>query len=374
MNAKRRDRRRADARSARTRATPPRQRIRPTSTPRPPGSTARWRLATLAAIAVLLVSGTAAYLVHSRATREHTVTNAPAQSTMALSAVEGVPRIVFRNTAIGPDYGRVAMVPLAAPDGARAFTSHSCDRVFASAGRTLCLASDPGVVTTYTATTWLNAGGPVQDLPLTGFPSRARLSDDGKLAATTSFVSGDSYAAGNFSTRTIVSELASGRTVDLENFRLIHEGKSIKPTDRNYWGVTFAKDDDSFYVTVKFGGTTWLAHGSLAKRTIQTIRSDAECPSLSPDGTRVAYKKLGDRGPGDWRLAVLDIKSGTETQLTEQRSVDDQVEWLDDSRILYGMPGVGSKAAETNVWVVPADGTGAPKLLIPQAWSPAVLH
>ena len=38
-----------------------------------------------------------------------------------------------------------------------------------------------------------------------------------------------------------------------------------------------------------------------------TIRTDAECPSLSPDGTRVAYKKRGDRARGDWRLAVLDI-------------------------------------------------------------------
>ena len=93
------------------------------------------------------------------------------------------------------------MVSLADPAGPRALTSTSCDRVFVARARTLCLASDPGVVTTYTARTFADSGGPTQDLPLSGIPSRARLSDDAKLAATTSFVSGDSYAKANFSTR-----------------------------------------------------------------------------------------------------------------------------------------------------------------------------
>ena len=75
------------------------------------------------------------------------------------------------------------------------------------------------------------------------------------------------------------------------------------------------------------------------------MRTDAECPSLSPDGTRVAYKKRGDRATGEWRLAVLDLATGKETLLAERRSVDDQVEWLDDDRILYGLPGRGSDAA-----------------------------
>jgi hypothetical protein len=246
--------------------------------------------------------------------------------------------------------------------------------VFAASGHTLCLASDPGVVTTYTAQTWADSGGPVQELPLKGIPSRARLSGDAKLAATTSFVSGDSYASAGFSTRTIVTNLAAGTSVELENFRLVHRGTAIAPSDRNFWGVTFAPDDDHFYVTVSFGGITWLATGQLSTRTIRTIRADAECPSLSPDGTRVAYKKRGTRGPGDWRLAVLDVATGKETMLAESHSVDDQVEWLDDHQILYGLPGVGADAAETNVWVVPADGTGAPRLLIPKAWSPAVVR
>lgn len=336
--------------------------------------TLRQRVIALVAVGVVLVGGTTAYLLLSRARQDEAARTAPPQSTVSLARVEAGPRIVFRNTAIGPAYGRVAMVSLADPAGPRALTTTSCDRVFVARRTTLCLASDPGVVTTYSARTFVEDGGPGQDLPLTGIPSRARLSDDAKLAATTSFVSGDSYSAVSFSTRTIVSELGTARHVDLETFRLVHQGKVIAPSDRNYWGVTFAKDDDAFYVTVKFAKTTWLASGRLSTRTIQTVRPDAECPSLSPDGTKVAYKKLGARGPGDWRLAVMDVATGKEVSLTEQHSVDDQVEWLDDHQVLYGLPGVGSHAAETNIWVVPADGTGAPRLLIAKAWSPAVVR
>ena len=41
-------------------------------------------------------------------------------------------------------------------------------------------------------------------------------------------------------------------------------------------------------------------------------------------------------------------------------------------RILYGLPREGS--AETDVWVVPADGTGSPAVYIPYAWSPSVVR
>ena len=46
--------------------------------------------------------------------------------------------------------------------------------------------------------------------------------------------------------------------------------------------------------------------------------------------------------------------------------MDDQVEWLDDERILYGRDG--------SIWVVPADGSGHPERLIEGADSPAVVR
>jgi hypothetical protein len=54
--------------------------------------------------------------------------------------------------------------------------------------------------------------------------------------------------------------------------------------------------------------------------------------------------------------------------------VDDQVERLDDRQIMYGLLAAPSGTAVTNVWVVPADGTGAPRLLIPGAASPVALR
>jgi hypothetical protein len=333
----------------------------------------RARVAALVAVCLVAVAATAAYLLASRDTQQRALREAPAQATVSVAALQEGPRIVFRNTAIGPNYGRVAMVPLDDPGSARALTDLSCDRVFATTTRTLCLASDRGVVTTYTARVLTRGEAAPRELPLTGIPSRARLSRDGSRAATTSFVSGDSYATTGFSTRTVVTAL-DGSSADLESFRLVHRGKAIAPVDRNYWGVTFAADGDTFYATASFGGRNWLSRGSLARRTLTTLRSDAECPSLSPDGSRVAYKKRQDRAPGDWRVAVLDLASGRETMLAEDRSVDDQVEWLDDGRVIYGLPGEGAAAGETNVWTVPADGTGDPALLIEKAWSPAVVR
>jgi Tol biopolymer transport system component len=141
--------------------------------------------------------------------------------------------------------------------------------------------------------------------------------------------------------------------------------------DRNVWGVSFA-DSDRFYVTVAFDGRPWLALGSLSAGTLTTVRADAECPSLSPDGTRVAYKKRLDGG--GWSVAVLDLASGSERRLPERRSVDDQVTWLDDATVVYGLPLTGAHGGETDLYAVPADGSGAPRVLVRQAWSPAVVR
>jgi hypothetical protein len=60
--------------------------------------------------------------------------------------------------------------------------------------------------------------------------------------------------------------------------------------------------------------------------------------------------------------------------LAETRSVDDQAEWLDDSTVLYGLPRTGqSGAATADIWAVRADGSGAPTVLVADAWSPAVV-
>ena len=337
---------------------------------------ARTRLAVLVGIVVVALVGAVSFVLASRNAHQDAVENAPPVASRAdLAAVLAQPHVVFRSTALGADYGFVAAVPLDDAGGARAFTQAQCERIYARAQSALCLVADRGMVTTYRAQLLDASFAPVRDLSLTGLPSRARMSPDGSLTATTTFVFGDSYAnPGQFSTRTLISRSADGSPVaDLENFTLFVDGRVNNAVDRNIWGVTYV-DDNTFYATAASGGVTWLVRGDVAAGTLTSIRTDVECPSLSPDGTRIAFKKHGNLGGGQWRLAVYDLRTGQETELAETRSVDDQAEWLDNDRVLYGLPREQEGTASSDIWVVPADGTGAPTLLIADAWSPAVMR
>src|SRR5262249_53335902 len=114
--------------------------------------------------------------------------------------VRSAPHIVFRSTAFGPTYGRLAVVPLHKPGGPRAVGPMSCERVYATRERGVCLTNSGGVVPTFHAVV-LDAGlSPVRKVSLSGGPSRARLSPGSDLFAVTVFVAGHSYTDGGFST------------------------------------------------------------------------------------------------------------------------------------------------------------------------------
>jgi hypothetical protein len=105
------------------------------------------------------------------------------------------------------------------------------------------------------------------------------------------------------------------------------------------------------------------------------LRTDAESPSLSHDQSSIAYKKLLEsKARSVWRLAVLDPRTGQESLLAETRGGDDQVEWLDRNRLLFGLPRPGSEATTSNVWEVPADRTGEPTVFILEGSSAAVIR
>jgi hypothetical protein len=292
-----------------------------------------------------------------------------------LASPPPAPYLVFISVATDDSFRKVALASLAAPDSGAYVTPLSCDRVYFSAGRGICLTSAvEGTTTRWFADVFDATFSRLARIPLTGTPSRVRLSPDGRRAAATVFESGHAYDEHGFSTRTtIVDTLAGAAIGDLEQFSTARDGRPFKADDFNFWGVTFAADNDTFYATLQTGSISYLVKGSVARRTMEVVRTGVECPSLSPDNRRLAFKKrIGTQSRGWWQVAVLRLDTLAETLVTtESRSVDDQVEWLDDERLAYHLTG-GSAAAD--LWTVRADASSAPRLLVPAAYSPAVVR
>jgi hypothetical protein len=267
------------------------------------------------------------------------------------------------------DYGRLAVVRVGSGGAVRHATGLACDRVHYAAGAGLCVQRGGGLLNESTVKL-LDARLRVRgEVKVPGTPSRARVSPDGRLGAVTTFVTGHSYATpGAFSTATTLIDLRAGKKIaDLEDLAAFDGPRRVTARDVNYWGVTFARDGTTFYATMATGGETHLMRGDRRSRRMRVIHDNVECPSLSPDGTRIGYKKLVSSGAGSpklWRFTVLDLETMRETRLAEPTPRDDQLEWLDDGHVLYG------NGEET--WTVPADGSGAPARYLSAASSPAV--
>ncbi|ALG11966.1 TolB family protein [Kibdelosporangium phytohabitans] len=243
-------------------------------------------------------------------------------------------------------------------------TGPSCQRVDVAAGTLVCLRVT--AVPMQSELLVLDARGERLRLTEWGTPSRARVAPTGRLVAWTVFRAGDSYigGVGTFSTTAGIYDLVNGKHYgSLEDFSLLVDGRPHTADDVNYWGVTFTRDDRTFYATAASGGKTWLVRGSLDTRTLTSLRENVECPSLSPDGTRIAYKfRTGER----WRLHVLDLASGGDVALAETEHVDDQPQWLDDATVAY--------TRGQAVFKVPASGAGRPEVVRQNASSPAVVR
>jgi high-affinity iron transporter len=314
-----------------------------------------------------------------------------AQMPVPPQGLSGGKFLLFRDTEFDSDFGRLGLVTLNNPKGPRAMTSLSCDRVDFEGGLGLCLNLPTSGLDVSTSAIVFNSHFKVlHQVPLTGYPSRARVSPNGQYGAVTTFLTGDSYAKpGSFSTRTDIIDMRTGKVMfDLGGLAVTRNGVAFHAVDFNFWGVTFANDGTHFYVTLGTGGQTYLINGNLKTRRASVIASNVACPSLSPDGRQIAFKRLVPHSGVMWRLAVLDLKTMKVHLLAETRSVDDQVEWLNNTTIIYGLEDVGYASLYpfnadppstisglpqvTSTWSVPADGKGHPRVLSSGTWSEVV--
>jgi len=135
--------------------------------------------------------------------------------------------------------------------------------------------------------------------------------------------------------------------------------------------VTFAADGNTFYATLRAQGGAYLSEGNVGTREARVLMQGAGCPSLSPDRTRIAFKKrLGGSG-GWWQLSLYDLSTRQVRALSgDTESVDDQVEWLDAANLIYFRPNGDGNI----IWRLPADTGGPPQEFVREGFSPAVVR
>ena len=293
-----------------------------------------------------------------------------------LAGIASKPHVVFRHTGVDASYSALSLAALDTTGSRdRAAAGLACERVSFSHERGICLQADRGVFTSYSAVVFDREFNPVRTIKLDGAPSRTRISPDGRIGTITVFVGKDlGYTSSTFSTRAMLLDMATGEVLtDLEQFSTWRNGSRFKETDFNFWGVTFARDSNVFYASLRTKAATYLVRGDLTLRTLTVLHENVECPSLSPDNRLIAYKKRVGPQPDAWRLYILDLAMMEERPVAaETRFVDDQAEWLDDRHVLYGVPRPGT--ATTDAWVAPIDGNGPATVFLEEAESPIVVR
>jgi len=157
----------------------------------------------VALVALFLVAG-GAYVAVAALGPDRTTTEARPEASEVLAQTDLMVR------AVDPANPRLNGRVYEVDDGKvkRRSTDLACERVYYAGGRGICMGVAASGVD-YEATIFDSELRPQHDIPLTGFPSRARVSDDGRLGAMTVFVSGDSYATSGFSTRSGLYEVES---------------------------------------------------------------------------------------------------------------------------------------------------------------------
>ena len=100
-------------------------------------------------------------------------------------------------------------------------------------------------------------------------------------------------------------------------------------------------------------------------------------PSWSPDGTKIAFDRVVDRNSDIW---IMNADGSGQTNVTDHPATDLKPSWSPDGRIAFvrrpNAPESSDESANSDVWIIDADGTNARPLTThpaedtSPAWSP----
>ena len=253
------------------------------------------RRAVFAALVAACVIAVAISMVRAAGGDEGGTSAAAARAQAPVGGSSGGPVLVYRSMDLRrkSTFGRVVTANAGATVTGQTEGPLACDRVAFSGGRGICL-HQRGTLSKATSVKVLDDRWRVlRSLNVDGIPSRTRVSPGGRLGALTTFVAGHAYGSpGSFSTSTVLLDLAHGRTIgNLESFTVELDGHKVAPPDRNFWGATFAADEDTFYATFATGHHHYLVRGSVRSRRMTVLRDNVECPSLSPTARASATRR-----------------------------------------------------------------------------------
>jgi hypothetical protein len=263
------------------------------------------------------------------------------------------------------------MVPIGDSGARRLVAALSCARVHFAGRHGLCLVEETDErATRHAAIVFDDQFQQRHRVPLPGVPTRVRVAADGRLAAVSTYAEEDSPAGERLALETILLDTTRGAVVaDLREFALDAAGHDIG-TPRDFASVAFAADSDRFYVTVTTPTTRRLVIGSARQRRLRALSANGfTSEGLSPDGRRLIVKRVSDRG--FWQLSILDLESMSERPLDHgTRSIDDQVDWLDDRTIVFH----DATGSSTGIWRMAVDEQTGPELLVADAYSPVAVR
>ena len=325
------------------------------------------KLALLIAVACLLVGATF-YVAKPR----QSATATSGQTAAVVTQTLAPPFVIFRTLAPPDRYGRLAMVPVSTPNASRVFSQLECARVHYAGGAGVCLVEEPdGNQVAHAAYLFDRSFTRGTRLLLSGVPTRVRVSPNGQRAAIT--VYGEEHMPDGqerLATDSILVDLPSGRALaKLREFALDLTGKLPTNAPLDYSSVAFEANADNFYATLNSASLWFVVAGTVSSRRLTIVAEGFASEAISPDGGRLAVKqRVGERG--FWHAMIFDLTTKNAKPLDHARSVDDQIEWLDRDHITYH----DATDQGTGIWVLAIDGRSGPRLLIPDAYSPAVQH